>query len=183
MEKHESEQIIKETIEFANQEIKKVKRKSAYIIGGVIVGVLVLLAAYLLLFVCESPVKYSEGVVTVAIPEDKGIDIRVELPNYTRANAVLVKTGEDTYDLYMGIMQTAATKIFKDTDPTDDLLRVGNGIVFDFQGEQHLGNLPNGVNEDAIRHIYYLDDLSDKVRAMPDEDLIAMENKTLVWEK
>ncbi len=183
MEKNESEKIIKETIEFANQEIKKVKRKSNYVIGGVIVGVLVLLAAYLLLFVCESPVKYREDIVQVVIPEDEGIDIRVKLPNYTRANAVLVKTGEGSYDLYIGIMQTAATKMFKDTDPANDLLRVGNGIVFDFQGEQHLGNLPNGIDENAVEHIYYLDDLSDKVRAMPDEDLMAMENKTLVWEK
>ncbi len=180
MEKNEVERIVRETIEHANMEIKKAKRRSMCLAACVL---LVLTLAYQTLFHYEIPVAYREGLVSVVIPVDRGIDIHVELRNYQKANAVLVKTGDDTYDLYIGIMQTVATKIFKDFDTANNFLRVGNGIIFDHQGEQLLGHLPAGSDEEVIQHIYYLDDLSEKVAVMTDQALMDMENKTLIWER
>ncbi len=183
MDKNESEQIIRETIEYANREIRKSRRRSHCLAGGVILGMLILLLACYMLFHYELPVAYQEGLVNVTIPEDQGLDIQIELPNYQKTNAVLVKTSHSSYDLYIGIMQTPATKILKDADDSNNFLRVGNGIIFDHQGEQLLGFVPNGSSGTSIQHIYYLDDLSEAVMTKSDQELVDSQEKTLIWEQ
>ncbi len=183
MDKNESEQIIREMIEYANKEIQKSKRRSRYLICGILLGVLTLFLAYRMLFHYEIPVAYREGLVNVVIPVDEGLDIHIELPNYKKANAVLVKTGDDTYDLYIGVMQTAATKVLMDTDDHNDFLRVGNGIILDHQSEQLLGFIPEENSEESIQRIYYLDDLSEEIMAKDDQELIKNQEKTLIWER
>ena len=114
MNKEEAEKVVKETIEYANTEIKKSKRryiKRFFIIIGI---VLLLILAYLAVFKYEIPLKYSKEMVDVTIPEDQGIDIKINLSNYKNAKALLVKTDENDYDLYINITQTLATKIFDD---------------------------------------------------------------------
>ncbi len=183
MDKNESEKIIRETIEYANKEIQKSKRRSRYLICGIVLGMLALFLAYRMLFHYEIPVAYREGLVNVVIPEDKGLDIHIELPNYKKANAVLVKTGDDTYDLYIGVMQTAATKVLKDTDDHNNFLRVGNGIILDHQSEQLFDFIPGGNSEESIQRIYYLDELSEKNMTKDDQEFISNQEKTLIWER
>ena len=60
MNKEETEKVVKETIEYANTEIKKCKRryiKSFFIIFGII---LLLILTYLVVFKYEIPLKYSK---------------------------------------------------------------------------------------------------------------------------
>ena len=183
MNKEEAEKVVKDTIEYANQEIKKSKNRYLKIFL-VILGILVLLIiSYLLVFKYEIPVNYSNGMVEVDIPEDKGIDIKIALENYKNANAVLVKTDENTYDLYINVTQTLSTKIFKDNDKSNNLLRIGNSMIVDFQSEELRGYIPNGNNSESIKHIYYIDNLSDRNMCMNDNELINYQNKTLIWEK
>ncbi len=182
MEKHEAEKIIKDTIEYANKEIEKSKRKTTKILCWIIAVIFVLILSYILVFVYETPVKYSQGIVEVKIPEDEGIDISVKLKNYKRAKAVLVQTGEGTYDLYISITQTLATKLFKDSDENNNLLRVGNGMIVDYQSERLQGHIPNGNDYKVIKHVYYMDDLSSKIAAMDDKKLVEYKDKTLIWE-
>ena len=47
--------------------------------------------------------------------------------------SVLVKTSENTYDLYINVTTTLSNKIFNDNDKSDNFLRVGNGIIVDFE--------------------------------------------------
>ncbi len=183
MEKNESEKVIRETIEYANKEIQKSKRRSVYFVSAVLIAVLTLLLSYGILFHYEIPVAYREGLVNVVIPEDKGLDIHVELKNYKKANAVLVQTGDSSYDLYIGVMQTVATKMISDTYTSDNFLRVGNGILFDYQGEQLLGFIPNGHSDEIIQHVYYLNDLSEDVMAKSNQELIENTSKILIWER
>ncbi len=182
MEKHEAEKIIKDTIEYANKEIEKSKKKSAKIICGIIAVIFVLILSYVLVFVYEMPVKYRQGIVEVKIPEDKGIDISVKLQNYKSAKAVLVQTDEDTYDLYINITQTLASKLFQDSDENNNLLRVGNGMIVDYQSERLQGYIPNGKDYVAIKHVYYVKELSAKIAAMDDKELVEYKDKTLIWE-
>ena len=56
------------------------------------------------------PLKYSKEMVEVTIPEDQGIDIKINLSNYKNAKALLVKTDENDYDLYINITQIWNTK-------------------------------------------------------------------------
>ena len=183
MNKGEAEKVVKDTIEYANQEIKKSKIK--YLKNYLIVcGILVLIIiTYLIMFKLEIPVKYSNSLVEVNIPIDKGIDIKIGLENYKNANAILVKIDENSYDLYVNVTQTLATKIFKDNDKSNNLLRVGNNMVVDFQSEGLRGYIPNGDNYESIKHIYSIDNLSNKNMTLNDSELLNYKNKTLIWEK
>lgn len=183
MNKKDTEKILKDTIEYANHEIKK--NKIRYLkITLIVFSILVLLIATLfLIFNYEFSIKYSDGMVEVNIPEDKGIDIVIGLDNYKNANAVLIKTNENTYDLYINITQTISTMLFKDDDKSNNILRVGNNMIVDFQTEKLKGYIPNGNHEDSIKHIYYIDKLSNKIRTMNDIELINYKNKILIWER
>ena len=55
------------------------------------------------------PVSYSENLLEVTIPVDTGLDIKVNLPNYKIAKALLVRKDENTFDLYVKVSQTLAT--------------------------------------------------------------------------
>ena len=84
MNKDEAEEVLKDTIIYANAEIKK--RKKRYLkIFLIIFGILALLIiAYLLIFKYETPVKYSKDIINVNIPIDKGIDVNINLNNYKK---------------------------------------------------------------------------------------------------
>ena len=183
MNKDEAERIVKETIEYANQEIKKSKikyLKNCLIVCGILALIII---TYLIMFKWEIPVKYSNSLIEVNIPEDNGIDIKIGLKNYKNANAVLVKIDENSYDLYINVTQTLATKIFKDNDKSNNLLRVGNSIIIDFQSERLRGYIPNGNNAENIKHIYYIDNFSNKNITLNDSELLNYKNKILIWEK
>lgn len=183
MNKNEAEKVVEDTIKYANQEIKKIKikySKNFLITFGIAI---LLIAIYLLLFRYEIPVKYSNNIIEINIPEDKGIDIEISLDNYKSANAILVKIDENTYDLYINITQTIITKIFKDNDKSNNLLRAGNNMIVDFQTEKLRGYIPNGNSTENIKHIYYIDNLSNKTMGMNDNELLNYKNKTLIWER
>ncbi len=183
MEKNEVEQLIREAIEYANQEVQKSKRRSRRLVGCVLLGVLALLLCCQFIFHYEFSVPYRDGMIRVVIPEDEGIDIHVELKNYKTARALLVQTSDSTYDLYMGVSQTPATMLIKDFDPHNNFLRAGNGILLDHQSERFEGAIPGEHKEDAIMRIYYLDDFAVEITTMTDQELMEYEGKTLIWER
>lgn len=179
MNKDEAEKLIKDTIEYANKEIKK--SKTIYLTSFLLF--ILLVSMYIIIFKYEIPVKFTNKIVEVKIPEDKGIDININLENYTNANSILVKTDENTYDLYINITQTLATKLFHDSDISNNLLRVSDSIIVDFNSSSVRGFIPNGNNSESIKHIYYIDNLSNKVMTMSDNELINYSNKILIWER
>ncbi len=183
MDKNESEQIIREVIEYTNREIQKSKRRSRRVVGCVILGVLALLLCYQMVFHYEFSVPYRDGMIKVVIPEDEGIDIHVELKNYKAANALLIQTGDSTYDLYIGVSHTPATMLIKDFDIHNNFLRAGNGILLDHQSGLFQGAIPGENKEDSIRRIYYLDDYFTEVATMTNQELMEYEGKTLIWER
>ena len=105
------------------------------------------------------------------------------MKNYKNINALLVKTDENAYDLYINVTQTLATKIFNDNDRSNNLLRVGNNMIVDFQSASLRGFIPNGNNDESIKHIYYIDNLSNKIMSMNDNELMNYSNKVLIWER
>ena len=183
MNKDEAEKVVKDTIEYANQEIKKSKIRYLKTFLIIFLIFVILITVYLLVFKYEIPVKYSEEIVEVNIPEDKGLDIKINLKNYKNINALLVKTDENAYDLYINVTQTLATKIFNDNDRSNNLLRVGNNMIVDFQSASLRGFIPNGNNDESIKHIYYIDNLSNKIMSMNDNELMNYSNKVLIWER
>ena len=183
MTKDETEKILKETIEYANSEIKSFKKK--YLKNFYIVFVIVLtsIILFLIVFEYEIPVKYNKNLIQVNIPLDQGLDIKINLSNYKNAKALLVKIDEDSYDLYINITQSLVTKIFTDNDKSDNVLRVGNGIIIDFNSNTLRGVMPNKSSDKNIKHIYYVDNLSSKIMVMENDELINYTNKVLIWER
>ncbi len=182
MERNESEKIIQETIEYANQEIEKVKKKSVRIIIGMVAATAILAAICMFVFVYEIPVEYADGLVEATIPVDGGIDIHVNLKNYTQARAVLIDT-EDGFDLYIGVTQTLAAKLLKDFDSHDNFLRVANGIILDHQSERLWGFIPEGKDESSMSRIYYLNDLREEMTLKENTFFIDHPEKILIWER
>lgn len=183
MNKNEAEKVINDTIVYANGEIERNKKKylkRIFVIFGIFIFLLIL---FFMVFKYEVPVKYNDKLINVKIPLDGGIDINVNLENYKRVRAVLVKTSENTYDLYINATTTLLSKIFNDSDKSDNFLRVGNGIIADFQSGEIRGYIPNGNSSEAIKHIYYIDNLSSKVATMSDSELINYKDKVLVWSR
>lgn len=183
MNREEVEEVIKDTIEYANGEIKKNKIRLIKKFILIFLILILLITVYMLTFEYEIPVKYSKEIVEISIPEDKGLDIRINLDNFKNTNAVLVKIDENNYDLYISVTETAATKIFNDSDKSNNLLRVANNVVVDLQSGKLRGYIPNENNVESIRKIYYIDNLSNRTMCLNDTELINYKNKTLIWER
>jgi len=154
---------------------------SVTILISLIAGVALIATVVFFAFAFEMPVPYTEGMIEAEIPEDEGLDISINLPNYKNAKAILVNVDENSYDLYICVNQTLATKIWRDSDNANNLLRVGNGIVVDYQSESLCGYLPNGSKAENIANVYYVDNLSKDMMKMDNAELIEYENKVLVW--
>jgi len=154
---------------------------SVTILISLIAGVALIATAVFFAFAFEMPVPYTEGMIEAEIPVDEGLDISINLPNYKNAKAILVNVDENSYDLYICVNQTLATKIWRDSDNANNLLRVGNGIVVDYQSESLCGYLPNGSKAENIANVYYVDNLSKDMMKMDNAELIEYENKVLVW--
>lgn len=173
MSKEKDEATVKEIIEYANNEITKSKRKHLTILLSELASIVLLSTTFFFVFMYEMPVSYSEELIEVNIPVDTGLDIKVNLPNYKTARVFLAQADENTYDLYINVSQTLATKIFNDKDKSDNFLRVGNNIVVDYQSGLLMGSLPSGYNDESIMNIYYIDRFSAKN--------ITTNNGILVW--
>ena len=183
MNKNEAEKVIKDTIVYANEEIERNKKKSLKIIFFVFGIFIFLVIAYFVIFKYEIPVKYSEKLINVKIPNDGGIDIYVNSNNYKRLNAVLVKTDENAYDLYINVASTVFTKIVSDNDESDNMFRVGNGIIVDFNSGELMGYIPNGNKSEVIKSIYYVNNLKNKFSSMDENKLMNYKDKILVWSR
>ena len=183
MNKSDAEKIIKDTIEYANGEIERSKKKYLRV-SLIIFGVFIfLIFLYFVIFKFEIPVKYNDKLIKVNIPIDGGLDISVNLDNYKRVKAVLVKTNDSEYDLYINVTSTVFTNLFIDNDKSDNFLRVGNGIIIDYHSSELMGYVPNGNKSDVIKNIYYIDNLSNRISAMDDKKLINYKDKILIWSR
>ncbi len=160
--------------------LRKKYLKNLFIVFGIVLTSIIL---FLIVFEYEIPVKYNKNLIQVNIPLDQGLDIKINLSNYKNAKALLVKIDEDSYDLYINITQSLVTKIFTDNDKSDNVLRVGNGIIIDFNSNTLRGVMPNKSSDKNIKHIYYVDNLSSKIMVMENDELINYTNKVLIWER
>ena len=181
MSKEQDEKVVKEIIEYANQEIKNSKKKYLTIFLSIVGTMLFLAALFWGVFQYEMPEAYSKDMMKVYVPIDQGLDINIDLPNYKRAKAVLVKTENNTLDLYINVTQTVFTKIIEDRDKTNNLLRVGNNSIGDYQSESISGFVPDGYDEVDIKHVYYVDKMTKKMMVMDNREWIDYDNKVLIW--
>ena len=176
MNKENVNEVLKSTIIYANNQIKKKKKK--YII--IFISIIVLCLLYILMFKVEIPIKYNKDIIDVKIVEDGGINIYINLDNYKETRGILVKNKDNSYDLYINVTETLYTRFFKDNDKSNNLLRIGNGMIIDFQSGKLEEYIPNESKTDVIKNIYYIDNLSNKVKTMTNTKLLNYKNKKLI---
>ena len=178
MNKESIEQTLKNTIKYSEQEIKRSKKTYFKIGIAILLTFFVLFISYQFALKYEMPVKYQEGLTNVVIPVDKGIDIYTSLFNYKEFNHILVKTEEESYDLYVSISTTLMTKMFKDYRPEKHFLRVSGTYITDIKTSK---NKLHGIKEEYIKRIYYVNKVLKEEKISP-ETLQNMP-KTLIWER
>ena len=146
---------------------KKMKRRNLkkIVVAVALCLAIVFLSAYLL-FVPETVVEYSDGLMTAQVPEDGGIDVWVNLDNYKYVQSWEMKNEDGSFDIYLTAVQNNYTKIFAEKDKTDHLWRIGNWICVCFQSGM-VNHLPGEKTE--IKNIYYLEMEPEDVLYMTDE--------------
>lgn len=179
MTKDNQEKFVEETIQYANHEIKRIK-KNIYLKTF---GLIFIFGIVLLFINMRIPVKYKENMVEVSQSVDQALNINVHLPNYKGMEGILVKTNDASYDLYIGINKTLITSLIKDKDDSDHLLRVGNGMIVDFKSESLRGFMPDDLDYKAIKQVYYLNDLSKKIKSLSNQELLDINEKILIWKQ
>lgn len=183
MTNKKTEQIVEDTIKYANDEISRIKKKYLKTGFSIFVGILIIVSLFMFVFKYEIPTKYNDKLIEVLNPVDQSLDLQINLSNYSEAKAILVKADDESYYLYVNVTRTLSTKTFKDKDKTDHMLRVGNGMIFDFQSKTIRGYIPNGLDTSVIKRIYYIDNLSNEILTKSDDKLLDLKDKTLIWER
>ena len=174
------DEILKETIEFSSNEIKKSKSKYLRIISVLVAVFILIIATYYLGFIQEHVVKYSDEIIEVIVPVDSGLDIHIKDINYKNGNAVLVKTSENNYDIYINVTQTISSKILPDLEKDDNFIRLGGEICVDYQSNNVRFYVPGNS---VINNIYYIEKRFSEFDTLDDKQLMNIVDKKLVWSK
>ena len=178
MSKETDEKIVKEIIEYANNEIKNSKNKYLKILISVLASIILLSTAFFSVFMYEMPVSYSEDLFDVDISADKSLIIKVNQP-YKEAKALLVQVDENTYNLYFNVSRTLSTKLFNDNDKSNDFLKVVDLMVIDYQSGKILTLWGLDYKDlSNIRNIYYTENLSNE-NITNNDGILIWTNKSL----
>lgn len=162
---------------------KKLKKRNlTKIIVSVIVCLAVIISGAYALLVPEFSVKYEQGMLEANIPVDGGIDVWVKLPNYKRLDFFAQYNENEEIDIYLNAKQTLFTKLFKDSDTSDNLWRTNGFICVSFQD----GGTDYIHPDNTVKNIYYIDmdiEQADLILNDPDEsnDSIVENTRHLVW--
>lgn len=133
------------------------------------------------LFVPEFVVPYSEDLLQAYIPEDSGIDVKININNYKWVQAWSItdeQTGET--DVYLTVMQTLFTKLYTPTDKSDYLWRTHADMSVDFHGNT-THPFSFGATHEDVQNIYYLEMHPDEVLTMTDGISFDGYETHLVW--
>ncbi len=139
---------------------KKMNKKNLIrIVVSVTLCLAVILGGTYMLFIPEFTVPYSEDLMTAKIPVDGGVDVHVNLPNYTAVYCVATNENKGELDVYLTVTRNLWTMIFKDNDKTDNFWRTNGFIAVSYQtsGAPFRKDLPTEFfhAENKIVRIHY----------------------------
>jgi len=174
------DEILKETIEFSSNEIKKSKSKYLRIITVLVAVFILIISTYYLGFIQEHVVKYSDEIIEVIEPVDSGLDIHIKDINYKNGNAVLVKTSENNYDIYINVTQTISSKIIPDLETDDNFIILGGEICVDYQSNTVRFYIPENS---VINNVYYIEKRLSEFDTLDDKQLMNFVDRKLVWSR
>lgn len=127
------------TADVAMKKFKKKLNKNILkkIVIGVMVCLILILGGTYVLFVPEFVVPYSEELLTAEIPVDSGINVYVNLPNYTQVYSAAEYNG-DEIDVYLTVTRNLWSMIMPDGDNTNNFWRTNGFIGVSFQASDDM---------------------------------------------
>lgn len=159
---------------------KMKKRNLVKVILSVVLCLAVIASAAYVLFVPEYVVSYSEGLMEAKIPVDEGVDVYVNLDNYKMVHSYDLRDDEGYTDIYLTVMETNFTRLFKDRDKSDNFWRIGNSNQLGWCAQSGVTR-PISGEKPVVRNIYYLVMHPDEVLYMTDEISFEDYDKHLIW--
>lgn len=142
---------------------KKMNKKNLKkIVISVIVCLAVIFASAYVLFIPEFTVPYSEDLMTAKIPVDGGIDVWVNLPNYTQVYSMATSSeSEGEFDIYLTVSRNLWSMIVPDFDEMNNFWRTNGFIGVSFQASDEMPFKESDINyfrtDSKIANIYYAD--------------------------
>ncbi len=146
--------------------LKKFKKKMSKknlkrIVVSVILSLAIILCGTYMLFIPEFTVPYSEDLMTAKIPVDGGIDVWVNLPNYTQVYLVAQGSSDDEFDIYLTVTRNLWSMIAPDFDEMNNFWRTNGFIGTSFQASDEMPFKESDINyfrtDSKIANIYYVD--------------------------
>lgn len=156
------------------------KRNIVKVVVSVVLCLAVIASAAYVLFVPEYVVPYSEDLMEAKIPVDEGVDVYVNLDNYKQVRCWDIRDDEGYTDIYLTVMETNFTRLFKDTDKSDNFWRIGNSNRISWCAQSGVTNPVSGENP-KLRNIYYLVMHPDEVLYMTGEISFEDYETHLIW--
>lgn len=160
---HRSKSIIKERLEndvdekaaFQNFNKKMMKNNVKKVITGTVAVVAVIAMVCVGMYVPTKNVKWSEDLVTVATPEDDGLDIRINARDYKNAYATYALDENGDATIYLTVEQNLLSAFVTKGDEAEKIIRIGNNICVSYHNADHelQFHLPENTR---IKEIYYV---------------------------
>ncbi len=169
---------------------KKMNKKNLKkIVVSVIVCLAVIFSSAYVLFIPEFVVPYSEDLMTAKIPVDGGIDVWVNLPNYTQVYSVAQGSSDDEFDIYLTVTRNLWSMIAPDFDEMNNFWRTNGFIGTSFQASDEMPFKESDTTYFStaknIANIYYADYESSHITDRKTDLQFAVYNETadahLIW--
>lgn len=141
----------KQAIQNFSKKLKKSNLKKTVI--SVMLCLTLIFSVGYIMFVPETTQKYTDDLVNVKIPVDEGIDAHINLPNYRKISWFTVYNEEKEIDVYLTVKHNLFTRIFKDSDTSDNFWRTNGFACVSYQD----GGSDYIHPDNTVKNIYYVD--------------------------
>ena len=155
----------KQAIQNFSKKLKKSNLKKTVI--SVVLCLTLIFSVGYIMFVPETTQKYTDDLVNVKIPVDEGIDAHINLPNYRKISWFTVYNEEKEVDVYLTVKHNLFTRIFKDSDKSDNFWRTNGFVCVSYQD----GGSDYIHPDNRVKNIYYVDgDITKAETILSDPD-------------
>lgn len=141
----------KQALQNFSKRLKKSNLKKTVI--SVVLCLTLIFSVGYIMFVPETTQKYTDDLVNVKIPVDEGIDAHINLPNYRKISWFTVYNEEKEVDVYLTVKHNLFTRIFKDSDKSDNFWRTNGFGCVSYQD----GGSDYIHPDNTVKNIYYVD--------------------------
>ncbi len=151
----EMETDVDEKAAFQNFNKKMMKSNVKKIIIATVAAVAVIAMACVGMYVPTKTVKWSDNLVTVSMPEDGGLDIRINTRDYKNAYATYALDENGDAAVYLMVEQNVLSAFVTKCDESENIVRIANDICVSYHNADNELQfyLPENT---TVKEIYYV---------------------------